>query len=214
MFDKFCTVIVACLLLPGFSTALNAQQDKVKLKLSPERIVTPLPEGWKIGYHVRDNRKEIQEYVPNGETVEGWNYMVTTKIYDRLKRGPLDYNRHTIERFAALCSRSTKVIGDVEDRHGYESSLAFIECLTKPEVRKKNKFVRKREFRVQLAVKGKDALYVVESAWHSDDLSRRPPTEDSELLNAITGRLDHVFVCDNREKEKNCADRRASILGN
>ena len=145
---------------------------------------------------------------------EGWNFMVTTKIYDRMKRGPLEYNQHTIGRFASLCSRATKVVGDVEIRHGYESSLALIECLTKPEVRKKNKFVRKREFRVQIAFKGKDALYVAESAWHTDDLSTPPPTEDSNLLNLITGRLDRVFVCDNREKDKNCKDRRASILGN
>ena len=69
MFEKICSVIVAGLLLSGGSTALYAQEDKVKLKLSPERIVTPLPEGWKIGYHVRDERKEIQEYVPEGETV-------------------------------------------------------------------------------------------------------------------------------------------------
>lgn len=213
MFDRLSTVIIAGLLLTGLTTTIHAQQDKVKLKLSPERIVTPLPEGWKIAYHVRDGRKEVQEYVPDGETVERWNFMVTTKIYDRLTRGPHDYNRHTIDRFASLCSKSTKIIGETEDRHGYESSLAFIECLTTPAVRKKNKFVRKREFRVQLAIKGKDALYVAESAWHTDDLSLPPPTEDANLLNTITGRLDQVFVCDNREKDKKCADRRASILG-
>ena len=203
----------AIALMPQPSAAQD-KEDKVKLKLSPERVIAPLPDGWKVAYHVRDARKEIQEYVPAGETVENWTYMVTTKIYDRMTRGPLEYNTFTMNRFASLCTKSRKIVGPLEQRHGYPASLAFIECQTAPETLKKNRFTKKIEFRVQIAIKGKDALYVVESAWHSNDTSGPMPSGDPALLKSITSRLDKVFVCDDRLKKRSCDTMREAVLKN
>lgn len=197
--------LVLAAVAAGFGLGVAAADDKpTKIPIAPERILTPMPAGWKVAYHAKDSRQEVQEFVPAGETVEDWSEMVTTKIFDGLDRSAKAYNTYTMGRFAALCSDSKKVVGEPEHRSGYVASLAFIECVTSPETRKRNRFVRKVEFLVQLAIKGRDALYVVESAWHTDDLEAPRPTDNADLLNRITSRLDGVVVCDDRIEEKRC----------
>ena len=192
------------LTLTLYGNIASAVEKKAKIGISPERLVTPMPEGWMVIYHAKDNRREVLEFVPEGQSVTNWQEMVTSKIFDRSKASPHDYNSKTITRFAKLCTQSVKIVGEKEDRFGYDASLAFIECQTKPETRKKNKFVRKVLFQVQLAIRGKDALYIAESAWQTDDTKAPRPTQDNNLLNRITSRLDNVFVCDDRLKDKNC----------
>ena len=182
----------------------TADGTTATLPVAAERIVTPMPEDWKEAYHAKDARQEVREFVPAGESVENWSAMVTTKIFDGMNRSAKEYNTHTMERFASLCSQSTKVVGETEERFGYPSSLAFIECVTSPATREKNKYVRKVEFLVQVAIKGDEALYVAESAWHTDDLTGPRPTADADLLNRIASRLDKVYVCDDRIEEKKC----------
>lgn len=202
--------IAAAVAMTGaLSTPVGAEEKTAALPMAPERIVTPMPAGWTEAYHAKDARQEVREFVPAGETEENWSAMVTTKIFDGLNRDAKEYNTYTMERFASLCSESTKVVGETEDRFGYPSSLAFIECITSPETREKNKYVRKVEFLVQIAIRGSDALYVAESAWHTDDLTISRPTQDADLLSRITSRLDKVLVCDDRVDEKTCQAQRA-----
>lgn len=201
--------VVASAMVAVVALPVHAQETPAALPMAPERIVTPMPAGWTQAYHARDNGREVRELVPAGETVENWSEMVTTKIFDGLERGAKEYNLYTMERFAALCSEATKVVGETEERLGYSSSLAFIECVTSAQTRETNKYVRKVEFLVQLAIKGSEALYVAESAWHSDDLTAPRPTTDANLLNRITSRLDKVYVCDNRIDEKKCQSQQA-----
>lgn len=196
------TAAALALMLPGNNVALA--QKKPKIGISAERIVTPKPDGWIVIYHAKDNRREVLEFVPKGQTVENWQEMVTSKIFDRSKTTPHEYNKKTIDNFAGLCTESIKIVGEKEKRFGYDASLAFIECQTKPETREKNRFVRKVLFQVQLAIRGKDALYIAESAWQTNDTTVSRPTQDDDLLNRITSRLDNVFVCDDRIKDKSC----------
>ncbi len=203
------TPFIAAAIIAVSATSGTAQEkNKVKVGISPERIVTPKPAGWVTIYHAKDHRREVLEYVPKGQTVKSWNEMVTSKIFDRSKSTAHDYNTRMIERFSKLCTNSVKIVGEKEKRFGYDASLAFIECETTPETRKRNKFVKKVLFQVQLAIRGKDALYVAESTWQTDDTNATRPTQDTELLNKITSRLDGVFVCDDRMKEKTCAKLR------
>ena len=197
-------VLATFLTLVLSGTTAHSVEKKTNLGNSPERIVTPMPDGWMVIYHAKDHRREVLEYVPEGQSVTNWQEMVTSKIFDRSRATPHDYNSKTIKNFAKLCTKSVKIVGEKEDRFGYDASLAFIECQTKPETRKKNKFVRKILFQVQLAIRGKDALYIAESAWQTDDVTAPRPTQDNDLLNRITSRLDNVFVCDDRLKEKSC----------
>jgi hypothetical protein len=202
-------VIAAAVMLAVAPCSPISAQDKAALPMAPERIVTPIPAGWAEVYHAKDARQEVREFVPGGEKVDNWSAMVTTKIFDGLARGAKEYNTHTMDRFASLCTEAVKIVGETEDRFGYPSSLAFIECVTSPATREKNKYVRKVEFLVQIAIKGSEALYVAESAWHTDDISAPRPTQDPDLLNRVTSRLDNVFVCDDRIDEKKCQTQRA-----
>ena len=158
------------LTLALYGNIASAVEKKAKIGISPERLVTPMPEGWMVIYHAKDNRREVLEFVPEGQSVTNWKEMVTSKIFDRSKASPHDYNsKNDHQILQKLCTQSVKIVGEKEDRFGYDASLAFIECQTKPETRKKNKFVRKVLFQVQLAIRGKDALYIAESAWQTDD---------------------------------------------
>jgi hypothetical protein len=202
-------IVAATVMACTHPASVGAEDRTTALPMAPERIVTPMPSGWTEAYHAKDARQEVREFVPAGETEENWSAMVTTKIFDGMNRGAKEYNIHTMERFASLCSESTKVVGETENRFGYPSSLAFIECVTSPATREKNKYVRRVEFLVQVAIRGSDALYVAESAWHTDDLTISRPTQDANLLNRITSRLDKVFVCDDRIDEKKCQAQQA-----
>ncbi len=204
----FTLIIAAAAFAMSATSGIAQEKKKVQVGISPERIVTPKPPGWVTIYHAKDHRREVLEYVPKGQTVEAWSEMVTSKIFDGSKATAHDYNSKTIERFAKLCTNSVKIVGEKEKRFGYDASLAFIECETKPETRKRNKFVKQVLFQVQLAIRGKDALYVAESTWQTDDMKAARPTQNTELLNTITSRLDSVFVCDDRVKDKKCATLR------
>lgn len=201
----FTLLIAAAAFAASAGPGAAQEKRKVQVGISPERIVTPKPPGWVTIYHAKDHRREVLEYVPEGQTVDAWNEMVTSKIFDGSKSTAHDYNSRTIGRFEKLCANSLTIVGDKEKRFGYDASLAFIECETKLETRKRNKFVKQVLFQIQLAIRGKDALYVAESAWQTDDVKAARPTQDTGLLNTITSRLDGVFVCDDRLEDKKCA---------
>ena len=61
--------IVLFAMMTSASAALAALKD--------ENLLTPLPDGFKVGFHEANARQSIAEYVPKDETVDDWSRMVT-----------------------------------------------------------------------------------------------------------------------------------------
>lgn len=52
----------------------NSQDNSLKLKYFQSSLSKPT---WKLGYGGEDNQQGINEYVPEGETVEKWTKLIT-----------------------------------------------------------------------------------------------------------------------------------------
>ena len=57
-------------------------------QLKNENLLELMPAGFKVGFQTSHDGMNMQEWVPEGETVDNWSEMVTTQIF--LGRKDLD----------------------------------------------------------------------------------------------------------------------------
>lgn len=159
-------------------------------QLQNENLLVAMPAGFKVGFQVARSGMKMQEWVPDGQSVEDWTEMVTVQIFGGAQKvDPAQFLSNIEEQWLKAClgSRASDVASSTAN--GYAVSSVELRCPL-------NKKTGKPEDTLFRAIKGNDSLYVVQKAFRFD------PNEDQR--NETAKFLDAVSVCDARTDEHPC----------
>jgi hypothetical protein len=174
------TLLIGC----GIAVAAQPAVDAENLIVSP-------PADFKVGYDSRDANKSITEFVPAQETVEDWTRMLTVQVFRHAKVEAAAFLQGIGKGYVAACPGTTVRGNGIHTGqvNGYVVSMLILQCPTNPAT-------GKPETTIFRAIKGNDALYVVQRAWRAD-----PAQQD---LDEAMQALSRVLVCDSRAPEHPC----------
>jgi hypothetical protein len=159
-------------------------------QLKNENLLEQMPSGFKIGYQTSHDGTNMQEWVPEGETVENWSEMVTTQIF--LGRKDLDtaqFLNFIGQKWLKDCTGSTPNAIHTGNANGYPVSMLLLQCPLNPQS-------GKPETTLFRAIKGSDSFYIVQRS------ARSIPSKDQ--IAKMAQFLGTVNVCDTRSPEHPC----------
>jgi hypothetical protein len=198
---------VALAVVAGVSPA--GAQERFALPQGEFLFVSP-PEGWVLGFSHKDRAKRHIEYIPAGQKVQSWTEMVTVQTFYGLgtqAKGNLNLRGYVLfiaKSFQEKC-RETKVEPPDLRRIGrYDSATVAIVCRDPDRTKFSPQAVmRNYEFLTLRAIQGRDALYVVQRAWH-DDVERDTPVSSSATLKEWGAFFNQIEICDTRDPALDC----------
>jgi len=178
-------VILVCTFISGCAGSPKSKG------LSDEQFFYAVPKGWVLGFSERQGNMLMKEFVPEGETVENWNEMLTTQIfYGGVNQSPDAFASGMRRLWKKHCPRSLVSLGKSGKENGY--SFEFWQ-----QICNKNPKTNRPEVTFIKAIEGNDSFYVVQKAW------KRLPT-DEEIRN-WSKNLRYAHVCDSRIPERKCS---------
>ena len=164
-------------------------------QLTDENLVFSLPQGYKLGYQSSKNNIQMQEFVPQSETVETWTALVTVQIFHgRNSMDPGQFLRGMGEQFLATCPGAKPNTIHSGQANGYKVSMLFLQCPLNPQTGKPENTL----FR---AIEGNDSFYLVQKAF-------RFAPSDAQVDEAAKY-LGTVNVCDSRLPDRPCPNLQA-----
>jgi hypothetical protein len=172
--------------------AIAANVSAAMADLKNENLLTPLPNGFKVGFETKKDQMDMAEYVPVAETVEDWSTMITVQIFHGARNvDPDAFAGDLAKRCKAACAAgdARKVTAGAEN--GYSFSLWIYKCPLNPGTGKPENMWLK-------TTSGADSLYSVQYAY------RRALVND--LIGPAMDYLRHVKVCDARRADRPCPD--------
>ena len=155
-----------------------------------ENLLVTVPAGFKLGYEGSRPGLNLQEWVPENETVENWSEMVTTQVFQqRTDIDPARMLQGIGKQWREACSGSTSTPITNGQVNGYPASMVLMRCPRLPAT-------GKPETTMFRAIKGNDSFYMVQSAVRS--------VPDEAQLERMKQYLDKVSVCDSRLPARPC----------
>ena len=165
-----------------------------------ERLLIELPAGWKVGYTAGEaGRFNSVEYVLETETIATWTRLLTIQLF---------YNATTpMDRYMELmkanfdqqapCEGTTFTVMRTRQVYGLDSTIAMLVC-------PRSKTSGLGELTLIQAVRGKDAIYVVQRAMRGPAYTPAAvPIATTEFQDWLTF-MDKLWVCDPREAMRRC----------
>jgi hypothetical protein len=165
------------------------------------------PEGWVLGYRAKRGDATIFEYVPAGETVQNWTEMVTVQVWQgaRPSWDPEKFVVHIAGTFQRACQTFRASPPSVRRIGGYDNASVAVECRDPDRSQAPAQVVLKKiEFLVVRAIRGKDGFYVVQRAWHSDTEPPDSPMASERRTKEWGAYMMRVEVCDTRDPALVC----------
>ena len=158
--------------------------------LENENLLVRLPDGYKQGFSDRKDNMVINEFVPDGQTVEDWTEMVTVQIFFGMKGvTPAQFRARIEQLWSKACAdASSHSIASAVEK-GYATVVWMMNC-------PRNAQTGKLEITWFKALQGNDSFYVVQKAFKFD-----PPKEQ---IVQWTLWLKGVALCDTRLPERAC----------
>jgi hypothetical protein len=179
----------------AWPTLANAQAQAPN-----ERLLIELPAGWKVGYTAGEaGRFNTVEYVLETETIATWTRLLTIQLF---------YNATTpIDRYMELmkanfdqqqpCTNTTFTLMRTRQVYGLDAAIAMLVCPS-------NKNSGLGELTLIQAVRGKEAIYVVQRAMRGPAYTPAAvPISTAEFQDWLTF-MDKLWVCDPREAMRRC----------
>src|SRR5215470_9338421 len=147
-----------------------------------ENLLLRIPQGYKTDYQAKNATEEINEMVPQGETVQNWTEMVTVQIFSNLKNvDPKQMRDGVAKGWLETCTNGgNHQVADTTE-NGYSTLVWQLSCPKNPET-------GKPEWTWFKAIRGNDSLYVVQKAFRFEP-SREQITTWVQYLRGVT-------VCD------------------
>lgn len=158
-------------------------------QLQGENLLVALPPGFKVGGQGSRNDMNMQEWIPQGETVENWSEMVTVQIFKRRDLEPGPFLKDMQARWSRACKDSTATPITTGTVNGYAMSTIVLRCPLLESTGKPETTMFK-------AIKGNDSFYLVQRA-------TRVATAPDQLQRTKQY-LDGVTVCDTRRPAHPC----------
>jgi len=159
-------IILLCLMLPTYL----AYADVKKIQFRDETLSLPVPDSWVLAYQAQNDSEVIREFIPHGQTVEKWTDMITVQIFPRLVLvQPEEFLKKIGEESQKVCTDFRIKIYPIA-RTDRVTALQYCTKYNKTGL---------GEITMLLAIKGKNAMYVVQRAWRGAEfkLDKLPYTE-------------------------------------
>lgn len=164
-----------------------------------ENLIVPVPADWKVGFQASQVNHQIIEFVPEGQTIQNWQDLLTIQIFfGRTSITPLSFFEEMNAVIQQLCPESEASIAMNGEENGYPFLLWVNMCRNNPQV-------NQAEVTLFKAIQGNDSLYLVHRAW------RTPPVAPNEPIQIRTDEIEAwayfmslVQVCDTRIPEQSC----------
>ncbi|MHB1034338.1 MAG: hypothetical protein ACYC35_04315 [Pirellulales bacterium] len=129
--------------------------------LQDENLLVGVPQGWEMVTGGKQGGITLSEFVPKGQNVDNWTQMITVQIFHKL--GKTDAKTFLDKMTEAAKSQN-------------QNDLFVAQALDMPENREypsygvlwycgKAKYSGKGEVTLIRAIRGQDALYLVQKAW-------------------------------------------------
>ncbi len=156
--------------------------------LDGENVLSPLPQGYKVGTSEATPTGSLSEYVPQAETVQDWSTMITVMVM-HVQATPDQFATGMLQSIKGGCAgiQSQKVTDGTEN--GYAFSIWVADCPMNPATGKPESFFMK-------IIAGKDALYNIQYAYRQD--------MTADLGKPAVTYLKRVQVCDTRGADHPC----------
>lgn len=158
--------------------------------LKDENLLQNIPKGYKIDYQVKQKSLIMMEMVPEKQSVNNWDEMVTTQIMLGLKNvTPQTFQSSMEKMWSGACKNSQFATLKEGKENGYPFSLWVQVCPL-------NQTTGQPEITWFKAIQGNESFYVVQKAFKFE------PTD--EQVTQWTQYLRSVEVCDSRLPNSPC----------
>lgn len=159
-------------------------------ELKNENLLQNVPDGYKIDYQAKEQNVIMMEMVPEQQSVNNWDEMITTQIMLGLKNvTPETFQASMQKMWAGACAGSQFATMKQGKENGYSFSFWMQGCPNNPET-------GKPEFTFFKAIQGNDSFYVVQKAFKFN------PSNDQIVQ--WSQYLRSVEVCDSRLPKSKC----------
>ncbi len=159
-------------------------------ELKNENLLQNVPDGYKIDYQSKEQNVIIMEMVPEQQSVNNWDEMVTTQIMLGLKNvTPETFQASMQKMWSDACQGAQFATMKQGKENGYSFSFWMQGCPNNPET-------GKPEFTFLKAIQGNDSFYVVQKAFKFNP-SKDQIVQWSQYLRS-------VGVCDSRLPKSKC----------
>lgn len=157
---------------------------------SGELLMQPVPEGFVPGHSADNGREAIAEFVPDGETVQDWNRMLTVQVFRRLAHvTPAQWYENMARMWENACPDAQATPLNTGQDHGYPAGQWMQLCPHNPAT-------GRPEVTFFKYIQGRDSAYAVHAA------TRFVP--DETQMRASIDWLKSVYLCDTRIAESGC----------
>ncbi len=144
-------------------------------------VSTPPPFKMAWSHATPDGAMKMMEFVPEGQTVQNWQQMITVQHFPKLAAGdPLALLGAWTQRIVAVCPKAQVSRAPQAPVNGHPAVRVYVhvtECGARPP-----------ESILAVMIKGEDAMHMIQHAWRP-----QPPTRDQ--LQAAMGGLDRARLC-------------------
>ena len=163
---------------------------QAQVRVDAENLIFTPPTNFKVGFHSSKGPVSITEFVPGDQNVETWTEMVTVQVFRAVPATAAEFLQTIGGRFVKACTGTTTKGISTGNANGYVVSMLVLKCPNNPAT-------GKPETTIFRAIRGGDALYLVQHAW-------RAMASDQDTDLAIED-LRRTVVCDTRTAEHPCS---------
>ncbi|MEW5728591.1 MAG: hypothetical protein AB1918_12265 [Pseudomonadota bacterium] len=193
-------VLVPALAVVAAALPAAAQQGKAPPKQQPagEILLVNPPAGWKPEVLQRNEKGSVTRLLPPGQTDKDWTEMITVQIQTGKDGTPRGYIDGVVNFSRANCEASGTGAVNETMVNGYPYAVTSVVCT-------KGKASGKGSVVVIHAVRGAEALYVVQRQWRGPAFDKsQPPPMPKEV--AEQWRAFSVGLCDTRDPKHPCPE--------
>ncbi|CAA7622947.1 hypothetical protein [Magnetospirillum sp. UT-4] len=163
-----------------------------------EHLLMSPPEGWRAVPVQRGDKMSITRLFPPGQDEKQWTELITVQIYPGADATPRGFIDNVIRYSRDNCEAAGASPVSEAPRNGYPLASVSVTC-TKGRTSGMGGFV------LVQAIRGKDALYVVQRQWRGAAFAKdQPPPFPAAMLQDWSSFAATVSLCDTRDSRYSC----------
>lgn len=163
-----------------------------------ERLLLNAPAGWSAVPVQRGEKMVISRLFPPGESDKQWSQAITVQMYPGSEQSPRSFVEGIIAYSRDNCEAAGPGPVSETQNNGYPSAVVTVTCT-------KGRTSGLGSFAMIQAIRGRDALYVVQRQWRGPAFGKNQnPAFPPDMLKEWGDFARTVSLCDNRDSKHPC----------
>jgi hypothetical protein len=155
-----------------------------------ESLRVAVPEGFALVHRVETEQGAVREFIPLGQTLDGWGEMLTVQRFAVAAGGdPSGFVQGVLAELQAVCATPLATPVEAGQAPPYADAMAVLGCEVSPRTGGTEIFALR-------AIAGREAMHVVQFGW-----TRRPSEAE---MGAALGLLSDAVLCDPARADAPC----------